>query len=127
MSETFLSKAEFAKLLYETSAGCTQTKAIEHYGKLLDVLEGRKTGFERWLRYEEEAMKANTAHMRLFPPNDPRPSDTSITIPRKDLLNFRSSYLVLREVVAELLELNPETMTKGEVLFRMQRRYIETP
>ena len=79
--------------------------------------------FERWLRYEQEAYKANTHHWSLAPPHVPQPPPPAVAYPREELMRFRQNYVLLRNVVAELLDLNPETMTQGEVFFRMRRRY----
>ncbi len=83
----------------------------------------REAALEVWLRYEREALLANTAHMRLTLPQEVPPSRyPSVTMPREVLVSLRASYALLRNVVAELLDLDPEQMTQGEVFFAMVAR-----
>lgn len=85
-----------------------------------------KDGFLRWQEYEREALLANTAHMRL----EPLPifgSAPTVVIPRSDLLNFRAGYMLLQNVVGELLDLDPKTMTQGDVIVAMKKREAAAP
>lgn len=75
-----------------------------------------EAAYERWLRYERECLLANTAHLTLKPPLEPPKHYPTVVYPREKLLEFRAAYVLLRNAVAELLELNPDTMTQLDVI-----------
>lgn len=84
--------------------------------------------FERWLRYEREVQLANTSHMTFDTlPELALCANPTITLPRETLLNLRASYVLLTNVVAELLDLKAETMTQLQVAGLVARRQLNGP
>lgn len=83
--------------------------------------EAYDDALERWSRYERECQLANTHHLRLVPPGEP-PHCPNVVFPRESLFEFRAAYVLLRNAVAEFLELDPATMTQGEVIMAMLKR-----
>jgi hypothetical protein len=81
-----------------------------------------KAAFERWLSYERECCLANTAHLTIEPLPEPNPHWQTVTLPRKLVLDHRASYLLLRNAVADLLGLDPETMTQREVIVAVYKK-----
>lgn len=82
----------------------------------------------RWLRYVQEAERANVARL-CFGESIPEhlPDFPTVTLPRKALVNIRVELSTLRNVVCALLELNPETATVGSVLRVMaEREWVES-
>lgn len=85
---------------------------------------------ERWLRYLREAEKANLARVGIAEDLHElgivdRFRNPTVTVPRETLVRLRADYVALTNVVAELLELDPATMTVGDVFFAMVRRHAE--
>ena len=60
--------------------------------------------------------------MRLAPPDEIPARMPTVVVPREVLVDLRASYTLLRNVVAELLGLDPEEMTQGQVFFAMVAR-----
>ena len=78
--------------------------------------EAHDVAFQRWLGYERECYLANTACCTFVALDPEPPSLPTIVWPRKELLEFRAAYLLLRNAVSELLDLDPATMTQMEVI-----------
>jgi hypothetical protein len=79
---------------------------------------------ERWLRYEREVHLANTAHLALSPPNAPPECHyPTVAFPIDELRRFRAAYVLLRNAVADFLDLDPETMTQLQVIGAMAQRH----
>jgi hypothetical protein len=75
----------------------------------------------RWIEYERECLRANTAHLVLTPPSLPSLIPT-IVIQRQDLLAFRAGYTLMRNALSELLDLDPETMTQMQVILAVAKK-----
>lgn len=90
-----------------------------------DVEDANERAYERWRRYEEEAAKANTAHRSLVDDGlgIEMPFDyPTITVNRYSYVRTAAAYTLMRNALAELFGLDPETMTQQEVIERMAQR-----